>query len=191
MSDSTQFTVSIYETVSSELHRAFEQVQEICFFSEGFPADQEQEFADRFCSAADTIGYALAHAGDRLIGGAQLSRRQIDFRWQGVQLGGLGGVATLPEWRRRGVALAVVTAAMAELGRRGCDIAYLCTNIAELGGLYGRAGYVPLGRAHTYLGASGVRYNDEDGMIAPVNSLSLFAAVLADSVPFDIGKGNW
>src|SRR3954453_18498025 len=146
MSDAPLFTVSIHETLSSELHHTFERLQDVCFFPEGFPADQEQEFADRFCSAADTIGYALAHTGDRLIGGAQLSRRQIDFRGQAVQLGGLGGVATLPEWRRRGVATAVVTAAMAELGRRGCDIAYLCTNIAELGSLYGRAGFVSLGR---------------------------------------------
>jgi predicted N-acetyltransferase YhbS len=191
MSDATPFAVTIYETLSGDLHRQFERMQEISFFGEDFPADQQQEFADRFCSAADTIGYVLALSRDMVIGGVQLSRRQIDFHGQAIQLGGLGGVATLPEWRRRGVASAVVAAAMEELGRRGCDIAYLCTDIANLGGLYGRAGFVPLGRVHTYLGASGVRYRDEDGMIAPVNSPALFAAVLADTVPFDIGRGNW
>lgn len=108
-----------------------------------------------------------------------------------MQLGGLGGVATDAAWRGRGIASATTAAGMARLRELGCDVAYLCTDIEKRAHLYGQVGFVPLGRPHTYLGASGKRYTDDDGMVAAVNSPDLLAAILADDQPFDIGRGNW
>lgn len=189
--DNVPYTISAHTTLTSEQRAIYDELERAAFQSATLSVEQRCESDDRFCSAADTVGYVLAFAGAQLVGAVQLSQRAIDFQGQTVQLGGLGGVATDADWRGRGIASATTAAAMARLREIGSDVAYLCTNIAKLGRLYGQVGFVPLGRTHTYLGASGKRYTDDDGMIAPVNSPELFAAILADGKPFDIGRGNW
>lgn len=189
--DNVPYTVGVHTTLTPEQRMMFEDLERAAFQWFDISEEKQRDSTDRFCSGADTVGYVLAFAGERLVGAVQLSQRAIDFQGQTVQLGGLGGVATDAVWRGRGVASATTAAAMARLRERGCDVAYLCTNIAKRGHLYRQIGFVPLGRAHTYLGASGKRYTDDDGMIAPVNSPDLFAAILADEAPFDIGRGNW
>jgi ribosomal protein S18 acetylase RimI-like enzyme len=108
-------------------------------------------------------------------------------------LGGIGDVCVAPEYRRQGIATDLALTALLVLDVAGCDVAYLCAVVClpHIVKLYGRAGFVVLGRPHTYLGASGRRYVDHDAMIAPVGSRALFEQVLADTVPFDIGRGNW
>ena len=189
--DNAPYTVSVHTTLTPEQRALFETLERAAFQSSTLSAEQQQENDDRFCSDNDAVGYVLAFAGEQLVGAVQLSQRAIDFQGQKVQLGGLGGVATDAAWRGRGIASATTAAAMTRLRELGCDIAYLCTNIEKLSHLYGQVGFVPLGRAHTYLGASGKRYTDDDGMVAPVNSPALLAAILADDQPFDIGRGNW
>ena len=189
--DNAPYTVSVHTTLTPEQRALFETLERAAFQSSTLSAEQQQENDDRFCSDNDAVGYILAFAGAQLVGAVQLSQRAIDFRGQAVQLGGLGGVATDAAWRGRGIASAATATAMARLRELGCDVAYLCTNIEKLSHLYGQVGFVPLGRAHTYLGASGKRYTDDDGMVAPVNSPALLAAILADDQPFDIGRGNW
>lgn len=192
MSDTrSDFRISHCDKLMPDERTAFEALEQAAFRWNENPLEDQREGEDRFCSRGDTIGYILAHAGDELIGAIALSQRAILFGERMIGLGGLGGVATRADWRGRGVASATTAAAMAVLRERGCDIAYLCTEIARLGTLYGKVGFVPLGRPHTYLGASGKRYTDTDGMIAPVNSPAIFEAVLAAQEPFDIGRGNW
>ena len=72
-------------------------------------------------------------------------------------------------------------------------MAYLCARLDKPGltELYGRAGFRRLQYGHTYLGRSGRRYVDQDGMIAPVLSQQLFEAIMVQPEPFDIGEGNW
>ncbi len=191
ISDNEAYTVSVHTTLTPEQQAKFGTLERAAFQSSTLSVEQRQENDDRFCSDDDAVGYVLAFAGEQLVGAVQLSQRAIDFQGQAVQLGGLGGVATDAVWRGRGIASATTAAAMARLRELGCDVAYLCTNIAKLGHLYGQVGFVPLGRTHTYFGASGKRYTDDDGMVAPVNSPDLLAAILADDQPFDIGRGNW
>jgi len=82
---------------------------------------------------------------------------------------------------------------MDALRQAACDVAYLCTDIHDPGmvALYGRSGFVPLGRLHTFLGAPGKRYVDDDAMLAPVCSPEIFQALLRQVTPLDIGRGNW
>lgn len=183
--------ISGHATLTPELRSAFDTLERDAFSGYATTEEARRELDDRFCSDDDTIGYILAHADEELIGAIRLSQRAIPFAGRTIQLGGLGGVATRDDWRGRGVASATTAAAMEFLRERGCDIAYLCTDIAKLGKLYGRADFVALGRPHTYLVASGTRYTDTDGMIAPVNSPETFEAALAAREPFDIGRGNW
>ncbi len=57
--------------------------------------------------------------------------------------------------------------------------------------LYGRVGFLPLGKPYTYLGKSGKRYTENDGMVAQVKSKDIFDFITKDEEPFDIGNGNW
>jgi hypothetical protein len=84
-------------------------------------------------------------------------------------------------------------AALDELRWVGCDVAFLraAPETPGLTELYGRAGFVRLRYGHTYLGASGRRYVDHDGMIAPVLSRPFFEAILRQPEPFDIDQGAW
>lgn len=183
--------ISSHTTLTPEELSAFNTLERAAFSGYATTEDERRGMDDRFCSDKDTIGYILAHAGEELVGAIRLSQRAISFGGRTIQLGGLGGVATREDWRGRGVASATTAIAMDALRQHGCEIAYLCTDIEKLGPLYRKVGFVPLGRPHTYLGASGKRYTDDDGMIAPVNSPAIFEAVLAAQEPFDIGRGNW
>lgn len=182
--------ISSHTELTSEERAAYNTVEREAFSGYATTEEARREMYDRF-HGDDGIGYILAHAGNELIGAIKILRRAIPFAGRTIQLGGIGGVATRDDWRGRGVASATTAAAMAFLRQHECDIAYLCTDIAKLGVLYGKVGFIPLGRPHTYVGASGTRYTDNDGMIAPVNSRELFDAVLAAQGPFDIGPGNW
>ncbi|HEY8596996.1 MAG TPA: GNAT family N-acetyltransferase [Thermomicrobiales bacterium] len=190
-SNDVAYTVSVHTALTPEQRAMFDDLERAAFQWFDIAEEKQRDTDDRFCSDGDTVGYVFAFVGERLVGAVRLSQRAIDFHGRTVQLDGLGGVATDAAWRGRGVASATTAAAMGRLRELGCDLAYLCTDIAKLGHLYGQVGFVPLGRAHTYLGASDRRYTDDDGMIAPINSPDLFATILADEAPFDIGRGNW
>ena len=72
-----------------------------------------------------------------------------------------------------------------------CDIAYLCANIEETGYLYGQVGFVPLNKPYTYYGRSGKLHQGNNGMIAPLNSSSVFEEVLSLTHKLHLGQGNW
>ena len=182
--------ITSHTDLTPEERAAFNAVERDAFRDHATTEEARREMNDRF-HGDDGIGYILAYAGADLVGAIKLSRRAVPFAGRTIQLGGLGGVATREDWRGRGVASATTAAAIDFLRQHDCDIAYLCTDTEKLGPLYGKVGFVPLGRPHTYLGASGKRYTDNDGMIAPVNSPAIFEAVLTAREPFDIGRGNW
>jgi predicted N-acetyltransferase YhbS len=141
----------------------------------------------------DAVKWIVALHGDQVVGLAIAYRRGIRFAGWPMTLGGLGDVCVAPEYRRQGIALRLVRAALDELRWVGCDVAYLCARLDKSGltELYSQAGFVRLNHGHTFLGASGRRYVDQDGMIAPVLSQKLFEAIMVQPEPFDIGQGNW
>jgi hypothetical protein len=57
--------------------------------------------------------------------------------------------------------------------------------------LYSQVGFIPLGKPYSYLGKSGKRYVEYDGMIAPVKSKNRFDLVMKSEEVLDIGVGNW
>ena len=93
--------------------------------------------------------------------------------------------------RRKGIATLVLKKGMKILKQEKCDIAHLCTDIIKLKSLYSKFGFVPLGKKYTYIGKSGKKYIEKDGMIAPVNSVTKFKEILNSSEIFNIGLGNW
>ena len=164
-----------------------------CFKDPGETEEQRAERHDRFVSQGDAVKRILALRDGEVVGLAVAYRRAIRFAGWPVTLGGIGDVCVALECRRQGLGTRLTLAAIDELRWVGCDVAYLCARLENPGltELYQRAGFARLRYGHTYLGASGQRYLDHDGMIAPILSRQLFEAIVTQPEPFDIGVGNW
>jgi ribosomal protein S18 acetylase RimI-like enzyme len=178
----------------SLIARSVNELDLLCFTHHGKPTDkQHADGRDRFCSSGDLKYYILATENDRLIGETRVYKRTILFNGQKIILGGIGSVATHPDFRKQGIATKMVKKGMDFLKKDQCDAVYLCADAHSLKALefYEQFGFRRLLQNHTYTARSGKRYTDADGMIAPVNSKKLFRQILASSTPFDIGVGNW
>ena len=185
--------IDAFDRLPADLEPQVRRLLETCFQWRPRTPDQLAEHRDRFSSAADAIKHVVVRDDQTVIGFVRVYRRTIRFAGQTVVLGGIGDVCTDPAWRGRGMARLALATAMESLREAGADIAYLCTDLGNPSRLrlYGQFGFVPLGRAHTYVGPSGRRYTDTDGMLAPVHSPAVFERVMRASEPFDVGEGNW
>ncbi len=155
--------------------------------------EEQAERLDRFCSRQDIAVWVLAFKKDELIGRTAVFVRQIEYEGQDLNLGGIGKIVVSDSERQKGAATAMMKTAMKQLFELECDVAHLCTNLSNqwLVNFYKKFGFVLLGKEYTYLGRSGKRYTDEDGMIAPIKSKKLFKQILNSAKKFDIGTGNW
>ena len=121
----------------------------------------------------------------------KLFQRKCVLEETGYHLGGIGGVFTVKSYRRRGIAVRMLHLGMLGLKELGADVAYLCTDMGNLSELYWSFGFRHMVQGHTYLGKSGKRYTEKDGMMAPVNSVNIFMSLMRSKLPIDIGVGNW
>jgi len=177
-----------------ELERSVAELDKLCFRNHFTPTDKQCiDRHDRFCSSGDLVYYILATEKDQLIGETRVFKRIIPFDGQAIVLGGIGSVATHPNNRKQGIAKRMVEKGIELLSKEHCDVAYLCADIYTLKALefYEQFGFRRLVQEHMYVGKSGKRYIDNDGMIVPVGSKKLFRRILAAATPFDIGVGNW
>lgn len=178
----------------SLIARSVKELDLLCFTHHGALTDkQHADGADRFCAQDDLIYYILAWEKDQLIGETRVFQRKILFNGQKIVLGGIGSVATHPDHRKQGIATKMVKRGMDFLKKDLCDVAYLCADGQSLAALefYESFGFRRLLQNHTYLGRSGKRYTDTDGLLAPVGTKKVFKQILAAASPFDIGVGNW
>jgi len=153
--------------------------------------EEKKEHKDKYCSKKDIFSYLVAFEDNEIIGGAELVKRKLKNSDGLLTLGGFGGVWTRKDKRRKGIATAILKQGMKVLKSKDCDIAYLCTDVNKLNDLYSKVGFVALGKIYTFIGKSGKRYFENDGMIAPVNSEKKFKQILEDKKPLDIGVGDW
>lgn len=188
------FHIKVHEQLPQSLQVQVATLDKSCFpwLSTQTP-EEKSETEDKFCSNKDMLAHILAFENEKVIGITIIYKRSIKIDDKSVVLGGIGSVCTDETKRNRGVASALTQTAIQELKKQNCDIAYLCTDIKNesLQRLYEKNGFVLLKKPHTYLGKSGKRYTEEDGMLAPVNSLKLFKYILETKEGFDIGIGNW
>ena len=183
-----------YTTLPVSLTGAVRDLDTMCFRKDYVQTAADLiDMDEKFCSTADLLYYILIHEGDQIIGETRVYKRVIPYSNTKIVLGGIGSVGTHPDKRQRGVASVMLTEAMGMLGKEGCDVVYVCadTYSKPIVHMYGKFGFTFLGKPHTYLGKSGTRHTDLDGLLAPVRSHELFKKILADPVPFDIGQGNW
>lgn len=185
--------IQVHGELPEPMRSAALALSQASFAAPGRTPKQQEEHSDRFCYMNDAIKWVVAVNRGEVVGLAIAYKRAIRFAGWPMTLGGLGDVCVAPAYRRQGIALRLVRAALDELKWAGCDVAYLCARLDKPGltELYGQAGFVRLNHGHTFLGASGQRYVDQDGMIAPVLSQKFFEAIIVQPEPFDIGQGNW
>jgi predicted acetyltransferase len=182
--------MKVYSKLPSDLARRVKQ-----FVLENFYREEERtpehlvEEEDKFFSQPKA--WLLVFENNELTGRLLLHKRKIAFANKEVVLGGIGGVCTRRDRRRQGLAMMMLKKAVEILKNWGCDIAYLCANIEKSGSLYSRTGFVPLNRPYTYYGRSGKLYEENNGMIASLNSPSLFEEVLNSKQKLHLGNGNW
>jgi ribosomal protein S18 acetylase RimI-like enzyme len=116
---------------SEELVTGFLTAQRIAFKDESPITDEE---IVRWRTRAATHFFVAGLLGDVIAGTALCS--QIA---QGVTE--VGGVATPPEYRRRGIAASVTAAAVAAAFAAGAEVAWLTAAGASAQGIYARAGF--------------------------------------------------
>lgn len=165
------------------------------FITENFYAEGERtpkllaEEEEKFYSQPKA--WLLVFEKEQIIGTTALHHRKIQFDNRDIILGGIGRVCIRSDQRRQGIASLMLKKAAATLKEWGCDMAYLCANVKESGSLYSQAGFVPLNKPYTYYGKSGKLYEERKGMIAPINSPSIFEEVLHSREKLHLGPGNW
>lgn len=182
--------IRIYSKLSPGLYRRVRQFELDHFYGEGektperFTKQEEKYFSQ-------PKAWLLVFGNGRIIGRALLHKREIEFAGEKIILGGFGGVCTAKNERRKGIASTMLKEGMRILKKWNCDIAYLCADVEKVGPLYSHIGFVPLNKLCVYKGKSGKVYEDEYGLIAPVNSRRLFKEVLNSKEKFNLGLGNW
>ncbi|UCE41824.1 MAG: GNAT family N-acetyltransferase [Candidatus Aminicenantes bacterium] len=147
---------------------------------------KEQE---KFYSKPKT--WILAFEKEQIIGRILLHKRIIRFNERDIILGGIGGVCIRRDKRNQGIATKMLELAMKILTKWDCDIAYLCADIEKTGALYEKVGFVPLNRPYTFYGQSRRLHEQNNGMIAPINSRKIFNRVLRSRKKLHLGNGNW
>jgi GNAT superfamily N-acetyltransferase len=160
-------------------------------FRAGKSQQELKDTEDRYFSTP--FAFLLALEDPSVIGTLLLFKRKIDYKGEPILLGGIGNLCTKKEKRRMGVATALLKRAMKELAAQNCDVAYLCTDINDpaMVKLYTGVGFVPLNKPYSYLGRSGKRYTETDGMVAPIQSKEKFDLILNGKEPLDLDTGNW
>lgn len=148
--------------------------------------------ADKYCSGGDIKRWILVFDQGSLIGVTAVFGRTILVNGERVLMGGVGRVRVRKDSRKRGVATKMMSRAMEVLKELNYDVAFLCTNLDSfLADFYRKYGFVVLHKSYTYLGKSGKRYTDEDGMLAVVKSKEVFDKIIEGEDVLDIGVGNW
>jgi len=181
-----------YKVLPKNIEKQANELSRICFSFMEETEEQRRLHTDKFYNNKAVVT-VLALENDRVIGRAKVIKRDITYKGVKIILGGLGGICTLPEKRRKGIASSVVRIAFEELKNQGCDIAYLCTDLTDPQKvrMYCNVGFVPLGRSHQYRGQSEKIYIENDAMIASVNSKVRFDLIMKGPEILDIGYGNW
>lgn len=183
--------IRVFENLSSELKTQTDKLRYRSFRKETYTQEQKERNEEKYLFEDGCFRFVIAFLDEKPVGYIRLFKRIIHSNGKYILLGGIGGVCTDPQEQRKGVATQMLKTAIEELKKEGCDIAYLCTNSETLEQLYGRVGFVPLNHPYTYVGKSGKKYTDTDGMIAPINSQKIFQQVLNKKDPFDLEGMNW
>ncbi len=144
-------------------------------------AENDAELIRREIEATDPEWTHCAFDNDRMVGTMGVIPFTLQMNGRAMSAGGVTGVGTLPELRRRGVLRQVMTSGLELMRDRGQSIAILW---ASMGAIYQRFGY---GRASGFVG---YRFDPRDGRLergpTPSGSCSLLPRAEAEPIIRDV-----
>ena len=111
--------IVFYKKLPRLLKTDFDDLMKRSFFWHQSGKEKQEEH-DKFCSKKDHIGYVLALKVNRIIGVVIILKRHVKFNNANLVLGGIGGVSVRPEYRRQGLATAMLKIAMKMLKQESC-----------------------------------------------------------------------
>lgn len=154
--------------------------------------EEEIKHLEKYSSNGDIKKWILIFEGEDIIGMTAIFGRTVTYQNTPFSLGGIGKVRVREDRRKKGLANRMMDEAMKQLKLIKFDVAFLSTNLESfLREYYERYGFVPLNKSYTFLGKSGKKYTENNGMIIPIDSKEIFQTILKGNEPFNIGKGNW
>jgi len=112
------------------LHRTLRREEQTEYLDLLQAAFGEREIFDRYLEHDPMLGLddtLVACDGDRLVSSVQIFTRSIQVGGEVLPLGGIGSVATHPDYEHRGIATQVLRRAIAEMERRGMALSLLFT----------------------------------------------------------------
>jgi GNAT superfamily N-acetyltransferase len=114
--------------------------------------------------------YAEARVGGRLAGALEIVTREVRVGAESARVAGIGGVKTRPEFRLRGVASAMLSAA-ADLMRQKLDVEFgllICQR--RVAPVYAKAGWVHVSGPTSFAQPSGIKTYPNDTMVLQLKS---------------------
>jgi len=163
-----------------------------------FPESEEENILEEgHPHGAVELGKFLLFDGENIVGQVYVHKRLTEYDGQEYYIGGLGGLAVMPEYRGKGYARQLAEAAVKMSQDIGVDVAslYVGNENKEKTAykLYESLGYVFLNREGYYLTSIGIEKTDNSIMILGLNNKELAEKILATNHKFHYGnqEGYW
>lgn len=190
----SRFILKTLQSTSSEINRKIADFRAHTSDINGNIRSSEEEIhhQEKYCSDSDIKTWILVFEDENIVGMAAIFGRNIKHNNTKVRLGGIGKVRVRQDKRNLGIANMMMKEAMRQLQQLKFDVAFLSTDLTSfLRGYYERYGFMVLNKDYTFIGKSGKKYVENDGMLASINSDVIFKQIISDNKAFHIGTGNW
>jgi predicted acetyltransferase len=150
------------------------------------PNEEENNFFDK------PTMWVVGYVGGKIAGLLLVFTRDITFDELNIKMAGIGGVVTAVDRRRMGVMSKILEETMkVVLPKYKLDIALLCTDIEKLGGLYGKVGFVPIGRPYYFIDKNGIEKEEKDGMMASLGDEKMMERIIRSQSKIFVGRSNF
>lgn len=150
--------VKIFVDPTKEQQKPFD---ELTLNHWGEHADEESSKLDFFDLPRLMV---LAEEVGEVVSGLVVLMKTVIINNKFFMVGGIGGVVTHTEYRRKGYATKVLKICLEYLKKGGVDVALLCTDLDRLGEFYGAVGFERLDKPYYFLDKNDVEKSDQMGM---------------------------
>lgn len=166
-------------------------VEQTCFGISEYETENNEE---GHLFGAIESGVFLLFDDEKIVGCAYVYKRLTEYDGQEYYIGGLGGLAVMPEYQGNGYARQLTEKALKMSCDIGVDVACLFTSREEnVYKLYEKLGFVFLNRRGYYLNSLYKEAFRDDIMILGLNNKEMAEKILTTNHKFHYGKeeGCW
>ena len=161
------------------------RLQKHCF-SDVDPKDIEEYFYN------EGFAMLLGLIDNKIVGLVGLFKRNVEFNGKRIVVGGIGGVCTQKNFRRKGIASKLIRRGLQILKDKKCDVACLNTDLSKtVYKLYEKNGFKLMKRKISFEDVNGkIRY-DTGAMFIPIGSKKIYNYIMNSKKTFHYGRGYW